>query len=297
MLAVAKSSFWERMDALLAHLSNLLLAVLIIALVWTATVFVRKLIKRSVTDPAKKYALSKTLTLISLFVTVAVAAVLLLGKLGGLAAIIGLIGAGVAVALQDVLRSLFCWPLILGDKGFSVGDRIECGSIKGDVIDIGMLRTTLLEVGGWSLGDQSTGRIIQVANKFILENPLFNYTHGFEVTWQEISILVTFESDWKRAEEIMYQSAVHLTEEKEKKLERDFAALQDKYLVKRGTTTPYVYASIEDSGVKLTLRFLVEARKRRVVHDAVTREILAKLAQEPLVELAYPTMRLYRRGE
>jgi small-conductance mechanosensitive channel len=294
--ASTSRTIWDAFASSFA-IRNIFFGSILLVIIWSITVGLRRLVNRTIQEPQRRHRFRKAVTYAGLFASLAVVAFQVLGSIGGLAAIVGLIGAGVAVALQDVLKSLFAWPLIMGDKGFRTGDRIRCGPVLGDVIDIGMLRTTLVEVADWPESGQSTGRIIHVANKMILDHPLVNFTHGFDVIWHEVSILVTFESDWKEAERILYEAVEPLPETKRRELEKGVAFLQEKYLYRIGKTTPYVFISIEDSGVALTLRFLVEARARRSVHDRVCRRILEGIEASDRVDLAYPTYRIFRLGE
>ena len=117
-----------------------------------------------------------------------------------------MIGAGIALALQDVILSVAGWFLIIVRRPFQVGDRIELGGVKGDVIDIRLLQTSLLEIGNWVDADQSTGRIVHCPHSLVFKEPLFNYTKGFEFIWNEIKIPLTFESNWKKGKEIILNS-------------------------------------------------------------------------------------------
>jgi small-conductance mechanosensitive channel len=122
----------------------------------------------------------------------------------------------------------------------------------------------------------------------------YNYSKGFEFIWNEISILVTFESDWKRGEEIMLTHARSYTEGMEKTVSRKIEKMTRHYLIYYDKLTPIVYVDIKDSGVQLTLRYLVEARSRRLTHDALCRKILGDFEKEGNVNFAYPTYRIVK---
>ena len=135
------------------------------------------------------------------------------GDFGSISSVIGLAGAGLAIALQDPIVSLVGWFLIIGKAGITVGDRVEINNVKGDVIDIGLLRTVVLEVGNWVSAEQSTGRVVFFPNSFIFKNHFFNYSTGNSFIWDEIHITVTYESDWKRAKEIIENVAQPICKE------------------------------------------------------------------------------------
>jgi small-conductance mechanosensitive channel len=208
--------------------------------------------------------------------------------------LIGLFLAGIAISMRDVFSNVVGWFLIMSHKGFKQGDRIKVGNITGDVIDIGLLRTMLAEIGGWVKADQSTGRLVSIPNSMIISNEIYNFTQGYEYIWDEISILVTYESDWRRAEKIITEIAMKDFEEKKEHIQEKLKMVRSKYLLRYNFISPKVYVRIADSGVELTLRYMVPARRRRTAQDTINREILAAFSEEKTVELAYPTIRQFR---
>jgi len=215
-------------------------------------------------------------------------------NIGSITIFLGVAGAGIALALQEVILSAAGWFLILVRRPFEVGDRIEMGGVKGDVIDIRLFQTSLLEIGNWVESDQSTGRIVHIPNSAIFKREIYNYNRGFEFIWNEIRILVTFESDWKRAEEIMLARANAVASGMEEVVKRKIAAMTRRYMIHYDKLTPIVYVAVKDSGVELTLRYLTEAKLRRSSHDALCRGILDDFAREEAVHLTYPTHRIVR---
>lgn len=211
--------------------------------------------------------------------------------------ILGLLLAAIAISLRDIFSNIAGWVIIMSGRGYRARDRVKIGSIIGDVIDIGILRTTLAEIGEWVKADQSTGRLVTIPNNMVLSNPVSNYTQGFDFVWDEFSLNITFESEWSRAEEIMLDVAMKDFEDKKDQILERIKMVKKKYLLRYNVVSPKVYITIGDSGVCLTLRYMVRTRRRRTMQDSFSREILARFATEPRVELAYPTMRLYRMGE
>jgi len=211
--------------------------------------------------------------------------------------IIGIILAGVAISMRDVFSNFVGWLLINSAKGFKQGDRIKLGVISGDVIDIGVLRTVLAEIGEWVEADQSTGRLVSVPNSLILSQPLYNYTEGHDFIWNEFKVLITFESDWSKAEELMLDVVMEDFESKKEQIMERLKRVRKHYLLRYNFISPKVYVTIGDSGILLTLRYMVRARRRRTSEDAVAREILNKFQQEKSIDFAYPTVRVYRRAQ
>ena len=190
------------------------------------------------------------------------------------------------------------WVYIMTRRPFKVGDRIEVADKAGDVVDIRVFRFTLLEIQNWVDADQSTGRLLHVPNGLLFRQPMANYTEAFNHIWHEVPVLVTFESDWERAEEIIKEALVpyHMSDE-ERHAANEFRRASREYFIRYKELDPIVYVTVKDSGVMLTGRFLIHPRQRRGVDDAVWRTILHGFAAEPGVELAYPTIRTYRGPE
>ncbi len=206
-----------------------------------------------------------------------------------------IVSAGLALALQEVILSIAGWIHILTRRPFEIGDRIEFGGVKGDVIDIRLFQTSLLEIGNWVDADQSTGRIVNVPNSFVFKKENYNYSHGFEFIWNEIKVLVTFESDWKRGEQIMLEHSMKEAKEQEKIVKNKIKNMTKRYMIYYDKLTPIVYVSIQDSGVCLTLRYLTDARRRRSTQDMLCRLILDDFEKEPSVNFAYPTFRIVQQ--
>jgi small-conductance mechanosensitive channel len=209
---------------------------------------------------------------------------------------LGLVSAGIAIALADVLKNLAGWIYIWSRRPFRVGDRIEVAGTKGDVVDVRLFRFSLMEVGKWVDAEQSTGRLVHIPNGIVFTNEVANYTEGFDFIWQEIPVLVTFESDRSRARQIV-ETAVR---NHAPNVEREAGALIREtartYHIRIGALTPIVYLSVQDSGVLYTARFLVDARRQRGTAQSIWEAILDALDDEPAVELAYPTVRTYLQG-
>ena len=209
---------------------------------------------------------------------------------------LGLVSAGIAIALSDVLKNMAGWFYLLTRRPFKVGDRIEMSNLKGDVVDIRLFRFSLMEVGNWVDADQSTGRLVHVPNGNVFTTPIANYTEGFQYVWHELPFLVTFESDWRIAREMLTQALNAHAPTLDSTAEMQIRSTARRYQIKFGTITPIVYLTVKDSGVLLTGRFLVDPRARRSIEELLWTSILDAIAGEPTVELAYPTVRTYFEG-
>ena len=197
---------------------------------------------------------------------------------GDLSVALGILGAGLAFALQEIIGSFAGWVTIITGRPFTIGDRVETGGIRGDVVDIGLLRTTLMETGNWLSGDHNTGRIVTVSNAFIFKEPLFNYSRHLGYVWDEVIVPVTYESDWQKASQIMtdavqqhpsYQELLPQAQEQRRRARREFA-------IKITPLEPRVFTRLTDSWIELGLVYPVDADSRRAFRSQISQHILAE---------------------
>jgi small-conductance mechanosensitive channel len=205
----------------------------------------------------------------------------------------GLLSAGLAIALKDPLANLAGWAFILWRKPFEVGDRIQIGETSGDIIDIRIFQFSLMEIGNWVDADQSTGRIMHIPNGKVFTEVQANFSKGFDYIWDEIPVLITFESNWKKAKEILekivHNNAEHLSAGAEEKIK----AASKKFMIFYTKLTPIVYTSVKDSGVLLTIRYLCDPKKRRDSEQLMWEGILNEFSKSGDIDFAYPTQRFY----
>ncbi|MEZ4886307.1 MAG: mechanosensitive ion channel [Chitinophagales bacterium] len=206
---------------------------------------------------------------------------------------LGLLSAGIAIALKDPIVNIAGWVFILFRQPFEVGDRIEIGNHAGDVIDLRIFQFTLNEIGNWVDADQSTGRIIHVPNAKVFYESVANYTKGFTYIWNEIPILLTFESDWKKAREILEVIVIEQTHDVSEQARLKLRKAAEKYMILYTKLTPRVYLTVKDSGVLLTIRYLTEPRTRRGSSEMLWEAILNEFAKHDNIDFAYPTLRYY----
>lgn len=201
---------------------------------------------------------------------------------------VGLISAGLAFALQQVILSLAAYFVILRGDVFGVGDRITLGGVRGDVVRLGFLKTTIMEMGQppavsaadpavWVHSRQYTGRLVTVTNGAIFAEPVYNYTRDFPYIWEEIVLPVDYDTDRDQVEEILLaaarEHAVVDDEDARKALER----MRRRYAMSDASLDPVVYLRLTDNWLELSLRFLVPARGVREVKDRISRQVLAGL--------------------
>ncbi len=215
-------------------------------------------------------------------------------NLTGLSTAIGLAGAGITYALREVIMSIAGWFAILFGDFFETGDRFLLGGIKGDVVDIGVLRTTLMEIGEWVNGDQYTGRIVRVANSYIFSSPVYNYTANFKFLWDEIMIPLRFESDMKLAKTILLEIVEKHTGQYNKEAVIAWGNMKRRYKLENASLDSQVFLSFKDNWVEINLRYAVDYRERRIVKENFFSEILQRFKQEGArLEIATETLEVF----
>ncbi len=272
---------------------NLVLSIVVVV----AAVVLRRLLLRSVdqrvAEARARYRWSKTSSYVAfLIATIFILAIWFEG-LGNIGTFLGLLSAGLAIALRDPVADLAAWVFIMTRRPFDLGDRVQIGDHAGDVIDIRIFQFSLLEIGNWVDADQSTGRIIHVPNAFVFSKSLANYTAQFEYIWNEIPILITFESNWRKAKQLVEGIAASQAGDVVEEAKRSMLRASRRVLIYYSTLTPAVYTSVQDSGVCLTLRHLCRPRQRRGSSQSIWEAVLDAFAAEQDIDLAYPTQRLY----
>ena len=270
-------------------------AVAVVALV-AARWLVLRAIRKRFTEAWVGYRARKSATYATTIIGLIVVVWIWVDAFNDLPTFLGLVSAGIAIALADVLKNLAGWTYILSRRPFRVGDRIEVGESRGDVVDIRLFRFSLMEVGNWVDADQSTGRLIHVPNGIVFTQSVANYTEGFEHIWYEIPVLVTFESDRARTRELIEEAIKSHAPHVGSSVDKNIRETALRYHIKVGALTPIVYMSVRDSGVLFTGRFLVPARQQRDVDQAIWTSILDAIDEELDIELAYPTVRTYLSG-
>jgi len=276
---------------------KILKSVLVLLVLGFIRFAILKVVWRLTEDPKTRYTWRRTVSFtIGLLILLLIAGVWI-RAISQIGAFLGLLTAGLAIALKDMLTNIAAWVFILTRKPFIIGDRVQIGEEAGDVIDIRLFQFTLLEIGNWVNSDQSTGRIIHVPNGTIFTKAQANYTAGFQFIWNEIEVLLTFESKWQEAKEILDKIIRDHTESLSKDAQKKILEASKKYMIFYQYLTPIVYTSVKESGIMLTMRYICDPRKRRVTEHEIWEDILTAFSTLEDIELAYPTQRFYTRND
>lgn len=270
---------------------------LILVVLFLLRFIIMKIIWRQTDNVKTRYLWKKTLSYITITILIFAVGRVWFQGFQVLGTFLGLLSAGIAIALKDLLANIAGWIFILTRRPFSLGDRIELEKIAGDVIDIRIFQFTVMEIGNWVDAEQSTGRIIHIPNGKVFTVPIANYSKGFQYIWNEIPVTVTFESDWRKAKELLEGIVTGHAEHLSKRAEEKIKEASSNFMIYYSILTPTVYTKVIDIGVTLTIRFLVEPRKRRNSEQVIWEEILNVFDMYENIQFAYPTQRFYTEGE
>lgn len=251
----------------------------------------------ALTDPHElraRFWTQQAVRLAMLVGVVVVIVVVWLSDASRLAGAVGIVTAGVAVALQRVIISFAAYLIILRGRVFTVGDRITIGGVRGDVVALGFMQTTVMEMGQppgdggdepgmWVHARQLTGRIVRVSNDKIFDSPVYNFTREFPFLWEEIHLPVKYDADRARAEAILLDAARRHTSEIVARARPALERMRARYPLRVDPELePRVYWRLTDNWLELSLRFLCEDHGIRPLKDAMSRDILAALDESKI---------------
>ncbi len=276
--------------------NELIYTVIIIILISLIKWIFNRFVSEKIDDFKARYRWRKITTYLSFFLAIILILPMWVKGFSAFVTYFGLFSAGLAIALRDLLASIIGWVFIIWKRPFKIGDRIEIDGTAGDVIDIRLFQFTIVEIGEWVAADQSTGRVVHIPNNKVLLENVANYTMGFSFVWNEIPVLLTFESDWQKAKEILLNIAEQQTGDMKELARRRIQEASRKFLIFYENLSPIVYTRVKDSGILLTIRYLCEPKKKRSTESHIWEEVLKSFEGEGQIEIAYPTNRIYFRG-
>ncbi len=255
---------------------------IVIAVTGIVILFIlNRLVKRSlvgrIKDNETRYKLKKTVSFVVYVTVILFISIIYSDKLGGITVALGVAGAGIAFALQEVITSVAGWLAVSVGRFYRSGDRVQLGGIKGDVIDIGILRTTVMECGEWVDGDLYNGRVVRIANSFVFKEPVFNYSGEFPFLWDEIKLPVRFGCDHRYVKEKLYKVTVGLLGDYASEAKTAWKDLVARYRIENASVEPMVTMIVNDNWMEFTIRYVVDYKKRRSVKDALFTRIIDEI--------------------
>jgi small-conductance mechanosensitive channel len=272
---------------------KLLSSLAVLAFTFGANRAVGNLLKVRVKDPSYVHTLRMLIRNTILIVGSVVILAIWLGFGSSFTVAMGILGAGIAFASQEVIGSFAGYVSIVTGNLFRIGDRVRIGDVVGDVLDINLLRTTVMEIGEWVKADQYTGRVVTVANHAVFSAPVFNYTQHWNYLWDEIVVPITYDSNWRRATQIMLEHGQEYSSHLQEQAETQLQEMMKRYPVLRDTPVEStLYVVMTDNWIEMTLRYVVEARNRRTVKGQLHHTLLQRFETEPDITIASMTVEI-----
>ncbi|MDO6809735.1 mechanosensitive ion channel [Zobellia galactanivorans] len=289
------------MDALLDFLKDPFAAKVIKLLLWIIFIIIaigllRKLLKKRIGDATIRYKAQKGVELVGyFFVFFLVLISFTVESIEDYTIIIGLFTAGITFTLQELILSIAGSFYIFFVRVYKPGDRIEINGIKGDVIDIDSIYTTLMELGEWVSSDNYSGRIVKISNAFVFKGPIKNYSMDFPFVWDELNILITHESDIALAKKIVLADATELLSEYTKNSLAKWKEMVAHYYIEDATLEPTLALKITDNWIEVNLRYITDYKLRRATkHQLFERIQQSIFTTEGKVVLASTTLQLLK---
>lgn len=265
------------------------IAVLTAALLYSGVVLYAKSTTKDKHERYRRQSLWTTIVVIVAGVTIAFLWAHTLKEKG---TFLGLIGAGLAVALREPLLSIAGRLAVFTGHMYNAGDRIELQKMTGDVIDIGFFYTRMLEIGSWIRGDQYNGRILLIPNSMIFGTPILNYTQHLSCIWDEVTLPITYGSDLESTIRILTEVGEAYTREFLRTAQQELEAMKRRFLVPEVEFQPTVFVSITSNWVELRMRYVVEAKKRRAASSYIYKEVFSRVQKNEKIQIASETMDL-----
>ncbi len=266
---------WESSELIIKFSQFIIWLLVILLISW----LIRKSIAKKISDNSTRYRIKKLVRIGSYVLIIILIIILFTGNFQYFTVSIGLISAAIAFALQEVVLSIAGWFAIFGSNMYKPGDRININNIKGDVIDIGITKTTLMEIGDWVSSDNYNGRIVKISNSFVFKGAVHNYSTDFPFVWDEINLPIKYGSDIKIANKIIQESAnIYLSKYTDFAKEH-WKLMVNKYLIEDAIVESTLTLKLTDNWIEFNLRYVVDYKKRRVTKNAIFTKILDEISK------------------
>jgi small-conductance mechanosensitive channel len=249
-----------------------------------------EVIRKRVKESKTRYSLRKVVSILSLATFLVAFVTIWIGETQNILVTFGLVGAGVAIAVQSIFQNFVGGIMLFVNGVYHVGDRVEVNGNFGDVIDVGIFYTTLMETREWVSGDQATGRLTVVPNGVVLSGVVQNYTRDFDFIWDEISVPITYDSDWNAANTMILDIVRRETKAIVDNAEKNMAQIEEKYYLTKRSLQPAIFLTLTDNWITFDIRYVAEVRHRRTLHDKLSRLILVEIEKSEKVKIASSTL-------
>ncbi|EAR15061.1 hypothetical protein RB2501_12062 [Robiginitalea biformata HTCC2501] len=267
---------WFAQYPILASLAKYLVW---IVLIFSIVTWVRRVLKRRLPDNSLRYKSQKGIEIIGYFLAILVSITYFSGSIKDFGLAIGLLTAGITITLQELILSIAGSFYIFFVRVYKPGDRIEINGIKGDVIDIDSIYTTMMEIGQWISSDNYSGRIVKLSNAFVFKGPVYNYSKDFPFVWDEFNLPIRYGSDMELAKDIVISVAQKHLSEFVRASVSEWKHVVEKYYIENAQVEPTLAITMTDNWIQFNLRYIVDYKKRRFTKHLLNEEIGKRIQQ------------------
>lgn len=274
---------------------------ILIYLVWIILIFIligwlRRILKKHLPDNTTKYKTQKGVEIFGYIIVILVTITYFTGSIKDFGLAIGLLTAGITITLQELILSIAGSFYIFFVKVYQPGDRIEINGIKGDVIDIDSIYTTMMEIGEWVSSDNYSGRIVKISNAFVFKGPVYNYSQDFPFVWDEFNLPIRYGSDLELAKSIVIAVAQKNLASYVQESIADWKEVVQKYYIEDAQVDPTLAITMTDNWVQFNLRYIVDYKKRRytkhLLNEAIGQQILATDGKVTLASATFEIVKI-----
>lgn len=259
----------------------------------------RRAIYRYIAEPRRRYQFLLLRRIVLWIVIAIVIGLAFASEIGAVTTFAGLLTAGIAVALQNVILSVAGYFFLVGKYGVRVGDRVQVSGVTGDVVDIGLVRLHLMEVTGGAT-PRPTGRVVVFSNAVVFQANagLFKQIPGTSFLWHEITLTLGPETDYRAAEKRLLEAVNHVYDEYREKMELQRRSME-RALNTAGIRefAPESHLHITSSGLEVVIRYPVELSTAADIDDHVTRALIENIGREPRLRLLGSTIKTEEPAE
>lgn len=250
---------------------------MIVAFVLLVIQLLRRFLKKNISNSSARYKSQKGIEFIGYVLLVILSFSYFTGNIKDFTLAIGLFSAGIAFTLQELILSIAGSIYIFVVKVYRPGDRIEINGIKGDVIDVDSIYTTMMEIGQWVSSDNYSGRIVKLSNAFVFKGPIYNYSQDFPFIWDEFNLPIKYGSDIELAKSIVIEIASKSLSDFTANSKAQWKEIVNKYYVEDAQVEPTLAITLTDNWVQFNLRYIVNYKKRRItkheLNDSIRKAI------------------------
>ena len=259
--------------------TNIIKYLALIAMIFIFITWIRRFLKKKLPDNSLKYKSQKGIEVIGYFLAILITISYFTGSIKDFGLAIGLLTAGITITLQELILSIAGSFYIFFVKVYKPGDRIEINGIKGDVIDIDSIYTSMMEIGEWVSSDNYTGRIVKLSNAFVFKGPVYNYSQDFPFVWDEFNLPIRYGSDMELAKKIIIEVAQDKLSGYVQESLAKWKGVVDKYYIEDALVDPTLAITITDNWTQMNLRYIVDYKKRRYTKHLLNEEIGRKIRE------------------